>query len=396
MEPAESEVRIFGISKGWKWFFYILVPPLVLLLGYGVFVPFQTDTPAPAGARVLVPVLCGGMIAIFIYGLFSAVKSRLEIDSKEIRSVGLFKTKSMQLDKVEGFTIMPTEYVRLLVLVPKNPRSRKMKLSLCYERQSELLDWANRTLTNLDATQHQNDLVEIYHDENLGHSPEEKARNYARVRKWCRFLNSISTGVFLWGFFWPQPYQLVIWMLVATPLVALLFLKHFEGIAKMDAKRGSAYPSVAISFLTPSTCLALRALLDWHILDWHGFLKPFALVSLGLFILMLLLASDVRSKVGMVIGYAFFCSVYGYGTVVCLNGALAVAPWKAYHAEVIHKHITTGKHTDYYLILSPWGPKKENTDATVRKAVYEKYAAGDTAAIYVREGKFGIPYYVVQ
>ncbi len=339
------------------------------------------------------------LIVGYFFARFSLVavnKHRIEIDSQAIREIGVFRVHELLLDEIEGFRIVTTQYVNYLMLIPKNSHLRKMRVALIVEHRDRLLEWAHHNLTDLDRVGYKMEMNEILSNDALGFSPEAKMMRMAQARKWCRRLNLGSLVMCLWGMIWPQPYQLVMWILLFLPVTGLILLHHCEGLVKLDGKAKSAYPNVAQVFLMPGLVLALRAMLDWHILEWHNFWNPFTVFTLGLLGLLFTMAYEMRKKIASAILFALFCAVYGYGATIVLNGILATAQPVSYQAQVMQKRISTGKHTDYYFTLSAWGPRNKDTEVTVSKAVYGRHPEGGTVTVFVRDGRFGIPFYFVR
>ena len=369
---------------------------MIVLFGLFMAMPFlegRSDKPA----SVLISILIGGgFILFFLYALLSIFKGRIEIYSDRIRDVCLFQSRELLISNISGFKILPTQYTSTLLLLPKNSKDKKIKTNLVFEHKEELLDWLDRNLTNLDDGEFQEEMDLILHDSELGLSEEQRLRRLDKARRWARILNGAALILILWASFKPQPYTYVIWTSVFFPLIALYSLKHFEGALKFDSKTNSAYPNIAPVFLMPCLGLALRALLDFNILNWGHFWRPFSIFSLSIFILVMLIARDIRHKVGQLVILVIFCIIYGYSTVVTLNGILDNSPPSLYKAGVIEKRISSGKHTSYYLKLSPWGPRKEEEEVDVGRTVYSRYNAGDDVNVILKQGKFKIPWFYVR
>jgi len=375
--------------------FLLLTPGSLILPGLSVYYFVAVGHGSVAGFSILLGGLGTGFFLLYAL-LGYLTKTRIEILPDRILKITLFKNAQLALEDIEGFKIIPTQYVRTLLLIPKEQNHRKMRIELCLERQVELLKWLNENLTNLDQVEYQKDLLEIYQNQAPGSTPEEKAARLKQARQWCRILNGISFAVYLWAFIWPQPYNIAILTLLALPMAALFVIQRFEGIVKFDSKRNSGFPNVGQAFLMPGLCLALRAILDWHVLEWSHFWGTWAVFSVSFILLALSFAKEMRRSVGPAILCSVFCLIYGYGATVDLNGILATSPATAFHAKVMGKHIATGKHTSYYLSLSAWGPRSQPADTEVRKGVYDRHQIGETVTVWVRVGKFGIPYFFVQ
>lgn len=388
--------QIYRVSKGWKIFFFFLTPPLMALMGWGAFMPFFEHRSHGIIFVVSCLVMCLGVFFLLAYSLIEISKARLEILPDRIRDVGVFTKRELRYDEIEGFKILPTQYTRILVFVPKSSKKKRIKVALILERQNELLKWIEEKYPNLDTLAYNKELETILHDESLGHSKEERARVLDRARKWARFLNIFSIAIGLWGIFRPQPYEVVIWILITMPLLALFFLQFFSGVLKFETNRQSAHPDISPSFWIPSVGLAIRALSDWNILLWESFWLPFGCLTIILHLQLLIFASDVRKQVSIRILAFIFCCLYGYGIIVTVNGLLDSSAPVVYQVQVLDKEKCEGKTTSCYLIVSPWGPRTSKNKVEVFKSVYKRTAIGETVTIYVRRGALKIPFYIVQ
>ena len=72
--PPTETVQEFGTAKGWRWFIYLLMPPLILL-----FIAMPSifwDAKAPLGLMLSISLLFIGMAGFFLYGLIETVKGK--------------------------------------------------------------------------------------------------------------------------------------------------------------------------------------------------------------------------------------------------------------------------------------------------------------------------------
>lgn len=334
--------------------------------------------------------------SVLLYFLISLYKSRFEIYADSVRDVGVFRTRELQISGIKGFRIEANRYGKSLCLEPKDPESKKIKAAMVFDREPELLDWLNRNLTNLDARDYQDELTQVAGDTRLGESPEERLGLLSRARLCTRIMTGLAVGVLLWAFFYPEPYDYVIWTAAAFPFVALGVLHYFKGAVKFDCAKNSAFPSIAPAFLLPALGLAVRAFIDFNILGWGNFWQPFGACSLSLFALVFLIARDVRQKIATAVLLLVFCALYGAAAVVCLNGILDTSTPAFYKAKVLEKRISRGKHTSYYLKLSPWGPRTTKEDVDVGKNAYNRHQVGDAVDVVVRKGRLEIPWFFIR
>jgi len=87
--------------------------------------------------------------------------------------------------------------------------------------------------------------------------------------------------------------------------------------------------------------------------------------------------------------------MYAFGFLITTNVAFDESEPDFYTAEVIDKHVSSGKTTTYYLKLNEWGPQTEVKDVSVAKEIYNNKEIGDRAIVYFNQGLYKIPYYAV-
>jgi len=63
---------------------------------------------------------------------------------------------------------------------------------------------------------------------------------------------------------------------------------------------------------------------------------------------------------------------------------------------VLNKRISSGKSTTRYVELSTWGQQKEVDEVSVGKKLYNSIEVGSIVKIYFRNGKLGIPWFIVE
>jgi hypothetical protein len=391
-----GHVLIFRISKGWKVFFSIGALFLAVVFGRLMLEPFLGEHTHQTGPAVLLFLFGAIPLSLLAYFFPWVFKARIEVFPDRIKEIGP-RTKEFLIDKIQGFRVVPTQYIRTLIILPKDSTKKKIKTALVLENQPGLFEWLNRSLPNLDAIDSQEDLNRVLADSQLGETMEQRLYVLTKAKMWSKILYVLSLAAMLWAIFRPQPYQYAVGTCIALPLVILGFVRHFHGLIRFDDdKVTTSLPNTFGPFILPCFGLALRAVADFNILDWNKFWIPFACTALLLYSLTLMAASSIRRRVGTAIGLILFCAVYGYGAVVCLNGILDMSSPTVYKAQVIEKRISSGRHVFYYLKLSQWGPRKEIKEVDVGKSVYEKREFGDIVRVIVKEGRLGIPWFYVR
>jgi hypothetical protein len=385
---------MYRISKKWRIFFFILLPSLIgLMTGLMVYAFIGNDVKGIA-VRIVLFLMGLGFDMFLTYALFSMAKYRIEVFAEKIVETGVFKKKEIFLRDIEGFRIVPTQYINQVQFIRRGT-GKKISMSLMMYDSNGFLQWLNGSLRNLDAEEYEKEVKTILTNEELGITEQQRADAFERARKYASILNYISIAAMLWVLIKPQPYEIAIWTVILLPIIVLASSRLFSDIIRFDGPKKSVYPTIAGPFLMPGIALSLRAFLDWNILSWHNFWMPFAGIVVTLSCLVLFSFKEVRKKYGQAIGMIAFCAIYGYGATISLNGITDKSRPACYSAAVIDKRVSTGKTTSYYLKLTPWGPRNTGKEVDVSKDVYHSVGINDSVSIYVKNGAMKIPWFFV-
>src|SRR5208283_3414565 len=158
-----NQVQVFRMSAGWKIFFSITMSLFAPALVWLLLLPFLGERTYQTGPAVLL-FLLGAIPLLFIVYLFPWVfKIRIEVYPDRIKAVGP-RTKELLVDEIDGFSVIPTQYTRTLLVLPKNPNTKKIKAELIFENRAGLFEWLNRNLKNLDALDSQEEMNRVLND----------------------------------------------------------------------------------------------------------------------------------------------------------------------------------------------------------------------------------------
>ena len=87
---------------------------------------------------------------------------------------------------------------------------------------------------------------------------------------------------------------------------------------------------------------------------------------------------------------------YGFGTTVNINSVFDKSTPQVYEATVLSQRKSSGKHTSYYLTVSPWiDGMTDQKEISVGSTVYKSVNEGDVVLIRLHDGKLGIPWFSV-
>ena len=107
---------------------------------------------------------------------------------------------------------------------------------------------------------------------------------------------------------------------------------------------------------------------------------------------------ELRNDPVAVVLWAAALTLYSYVAMFQLNCVLDKSPVRIYKTIVIKKSLAFGYlyHSDYQLLLQPWGSDHRIASAAVSRRLYVGADSGDTVCVVERLGWLGMRWYTVQ
>ncbi len=178
-------------------------------------------------------------------------------------------------------------------------------------------------------------------------------------------------------------------------VAGVVILVQSKGLVRFDERKNSAYPAIIRMFMMPALALALRAFLDFSIVDAKMLLTPVAAITAILAGLILTKSKESSGKVGLKLLIVVFVAVYAYGLTVMGNCLFDRSRPEVFHTQVLEKHVSSGKSTTYHVKLAPWGPIAEPDDVTVPRMLYDRVSAGKEVSVCRKDGILSIPWFFI-
>jgi hypothetical protein len=220
------------------------------------------------------------------------------------------------------------------------------------------------------------------------------------------WLEWITIGLAIWFLVYPKPYQLLLAVLLAIPLLGLVLNGlHRPSMATLvDVsvdKDGDDKYDVADFIDVAAWIILLRVLIDFEFESIYSMIIPgslaCAIVLAILFVTHKLITNSKRNKWWIYTSLIFNVSLYSYAGTYAANCAYDYSTPTAYKTEVLNKRISTGSkgRKTYYLKVAPWGHHLDKEEISVPKAQYDDLQIGDAITIDLKQGLFNIPWYYV-
>jgi hypothetical protein len=395
--PAADTDIVYRVSKGLRVLGACFLLPLIALCIAGPLWLLHGSS-APDELKVTLPLLAFFVAALFVYVLRSTLRTRLEFLASGIRyTSGWGRPRETAYDEIEGYRILQGRNARTLKLIPRDKLRKPVKIELVFERAKELDARLGEKFKNLDAADLQAEMSRILSDETLGASEDDRRASLEGARRQARVLNLAATALVFWGFIYPRPYDLVMTLLAAAPVLAIGLIRWSNGLVTFDGKRTSARPTVAYAAMVPAMVLGVRGLLDWHILAWSGFWTPFAVFAGTMIALAWFCAQSLETKkVGSIIALSFVFLAHSFGLVLFINGACDRSVPAIHRTVVVRRWTVSGRNTSYHFRVSPWIDGRGAWDMSVARQVYDQHEVGSPALIGVCRGSLSIPWFFVR
>ena len=367
----------------------------VLFGGLGLFMMAGVFTgQKPLGLFLVMGVF---FLAFTLWMVLTVLKTRLKIDDQSITMQTAFTRRTLLLKDIAGYRLAGYNY---MYLVPK-ARSRPIKISANFQGQKEIYDWVKMRYDDVDALQQQRDREDILTNEKFGETEDDRWFNLKRANNMVAAASANAIALLLWEIFYPQPYAILMILLLIAPWVAVYGTWYSRGLIRLTKKKGSGYPTLAMLMILPIVGIIVAILRDYKLYEFSsGNWVVLGVVSVAVTVLFVIfcmkaLAAE-RRKWLVVLFILFFSALYSFGLLVFYNCYYDRTEPQGWRVPVVGKRISTGRYSDtYYLQLGAWGRWEEGHDVDVPKKMYNAVDRGDTLNVFLRQGKLGIKWYWV-
>jgi hypothetical protein len=378
--------RVYHPTKSWRW--ALIVTGLVFSLCGVAGCWFVARDPilAPlARAPLLIIVAAIGLLGP--YSVMAAFRYTVTLFDDRIEVRGVWRTKFMLREEIRG---LREPWPSRIVFYSKPPARNRLGVSLRFREDREWIGWTY-SLPDLDREDRKKSCGEIRRNTKLGATAGQRMSSAARGRRLANTIHLIAWLLFARASFYPRPYTLVIGLLVALPVIALYIAHRSRGLFRLDVCRNDAHPSLAGAFIVPILALAVRAVVDYTIID-ERLTAEFSLV-LGLLFCVAVASADRPLRLRLALPL-LFALLFGYGVVIEANALLGSAVAAGYNVPVQIKSVPRGKSARYEVTLPPWGDEGGSNALSI-ELEDDAFLPGDIVCLSVRRGALGIRWYHV-
>jgi hypothetical protein len=220
------------------------------------------------------------------------------------------------------------------------------------------------------------------------------------------WLEWITIGLAIWFFIYPKPYNFLLGILLAIPLIGLflngLHKPSMATLVEISAdKNGDDKYDVADFIDIAAWVILIRVLLDFEFESIYSLIIPGSIACLIvltiLFMTHKLIAQTTRNKWWIYTSLIFNVSLYSYAGTYAANCAYDSSDPTIYESEVINKTISRGRRSTIYRVeVAPWGHHYDKERISISGIQYAELEIGDKINIDLKKGLFNIPWYYIE
>lgn len=338
-------------------------------------------------ASLLFVLLGGYMILLMLRSLVI-----LAPDAIAVRTI--LSTRKLLRDEIEGRRLLRTPYIATLELIPRDKGKKKLRIGMLMRTDALFQAWFSG-IPNLGAQELARSVAQITADREIALTPEQGLERLVRARKLARAFSAIATAVSFWGWLFPRPYELVIAILIATPIAAALLVVRSKGLYAIDEFPNDARAGLGLPFILPGLVLTLRAASDIRLLAWMPALVWVLLVAIAITLVVARVDKGIRNRRWALLLFLLFGAAYAYGAIAQVNVLLDHSTPERFEVTVLSKHASDDRNPTWELEVGQWGPRGGNNNVSVSRSVYNSVVRGRSVCVYVWAGALRLPWYLV-
>jgi hypothetical protein len=388
-----GSARSYPLTRPWKIGQVLMggvlgVLGLAGVWGFGVVAEFHDSTPALCLVFGSTLLAAGGVLIAINAAWYRVV---LCDDVLEVQQLwGVRRLARARIASRQGLVVQGMRYI---VFRFKDSR-RNYKLGCMFTPDAQWQAFLD-SIPDADVQARNALEAEVREDARLGSTPQERLERFTRINGYLRYAMYSGPLLFFWSAVYPHPYLVMIAALALLPWAWLIACKFLPGVFQIGGTN-QLRPDLLVLMLFPVAVLALRAMRDVHMLDWHPALPWMAGIALALGLAFIVASAGQPRRWPVLVFVCMVSAAYGYGTSVLADAVFDGSPGESYRTNVLARHSSGGRSPTYSLSVGPWGDRAGGNRVEVPFSLYAHTRPGEEVCIAVRPGALAVAWYDVQ
>jgi len=386
----------YTIAIGWKIFYGVIAFGLAVF-SLLLLIKMNSSTTQGVGAGITMSLIM--LTVSILLGLY-IIKRQVILSDTAITVRGMFGTKELLNTQVKGFRT--TEKA---IIIEANERDLpKIKINdyMSIGKNDELLSKLSNRYTNIDKVNYQNNLNEIYTNNELGTSEEKRIEKFSRSKRIALIYNFGGVSFFVLSLIFTEftmKNNLVQIILALYPLIGIVLLALNKGVIKLVSGKNSAFPGIVFG-IYPATITALLIMIThYDFVSYSNLELPVVLISLVIGIILWKYGYDKSENAAkwQIVLLVLVSVFYAIPLTMLVNCKLDTSVPEIYTTTISSRHILHNNGRDYcHIEIAPWDNIiQESKDLHIDHELYDQLQSKQSAHVNQKKGFLKISWFYV-
>jgi hypothetical protein len=332
--------------------------------------------------------------------ILNLVIRRVILSDFSIKYISIWGSKEIENTNVKGFRVLE----KSIAVYPLDSHSSKIKIR-DYDsigNDNELQKGLAKKYTDLDAVGYQNNLDEVYNNNELGSNKEERVNTFENSKLVAQIYNGGGIAIFVLNLIFNDfvfNSNLAKLIPVIYALAGIIILITGKGLIKLIARRSSAYYSI-IYGMYPSVISALVVMITYYdFVSGSALFIPVIITTIIIGVLSLRFGYDksdnaVKGQIPAFIGLSI---LYAIPLVMLINCKLDSSSPKIYNSSVVKRYVihNNGRSYCHVVVAASEFSADPSKDLHISQRLYYKVDSLQNVHIAVKRGLLHIPWFYI-
>lgn len=370
-----------------------------LLTSVVVFVLWQIlNSDSSLVVKYIAFLFLSSVACVLVYSIVDAYFKRLVLKEEQLIFKKLAHADIIYWKDVAGYRLSEAGEP---ILVHRDPDRDAILIQKGWEKEAILVSQLLDRFTNLNQRIPETNEVPPTKEHPFGNKTPRERERIETAQQLTKIFTWAAFSIMIWCIAYPQPYEVLVPVLIAFPIGGVVLAVLNDGLIKMHPDKNDPYPNIGAVLYFPVIGLVCRAMLDFEILHYYsGLWIILGVVAVLLSAMPLWATREIDFKkwndLIKISGTSIVSFLYVFGLYLMLNCQYDATPRQDYTVAVARKYFIEKKNFTYYIEVDPWGPVTETSRIQVTVEQFRKINPGDKVVVQLSQGQLKTSWYKVK